>query len=71
MEGDNNTENTPQILSWGSLPEVLKSVLSQNYSYIIQNFINLPSYQTQEDFEIINFELDMFVNINDKEAASE
>jgi hypothetical protein len=52
------------------LPKVLKPVLPQNYSYIIQNFINLPSYWTQENFEITNFELDVFVNVNDKEAAS-
>ena len=31
----------------------------------------MPLYQTQENFEIFNFELDVFVNIDSKEAASE
>ncbi len=31
----------------------------------------MPSYQTQENFEIPNFKLDIFVNINNKEVASE
>ena len=30
----------------------------------------MPSYRTQENFEVPNFELDMFVDVDSKEAAS-
>ena len=59
------------IVSWDSLPEILKPVLPKNYTYKIQS-LNQPSpFQTQENFEILNFELDTFVNINTAEQASE
>src|SRR5687767_4805758 len=38
---------------------------------IHQNFNNLQPYRTQENFEIANFKLDVFVDVNSKEAASE
>ena len=31
----------------------------------------MPSYQTQEDFEVPNFELNAFVDVHNEEAASE
>jgi len=31
----------------------------------------MPPYQTQENFEVPNFELDIFVDVGSKEAASE
>ncbi|CAG8740565.1 11323_t:CDS:1, partial [Racocetra persica] len=60
MEGS-TTMNT-QIVSWNSLPETLKNVLPQNYTYKIQNFNILPSYKTPENFDVSNFELDAFAN---------
>ncbi|CAB5377421.1 unnamed protein product [Rhizophagus irregularis] len=63
--------NTSQFFSWNSLPDVLKSILPQHYTYSIINFNELPSYQTAEDFVIPQFELDIFVDVNDKEKASE
>ncbi|CAG8831776.1 27153_t:CDS:1, partial [Racocetra persica] len=39
-----------------------------DYAYSIQNFNYLPPHQTQEGFNISNFELEMFVDINDKEV---
>ncbi|CAB4415954.1 unnamed protein product [Rhizophagus irregularis] len=70
MESDNG-DNTTQIFSWESLPEELKPVLPQNYTYLIQNFENKLLYRTYEGFEVPNFELDAFVNINNEETASE
>ncbi|PKB99211.1 hypothetical protein RhiirA5_462455 [Rhizophagus irregularis] len=60
-----------QIFSWISLPEPLKSILPQGYTYLIKNFNELPPYQTSENFSIPQFELDAFVDINDKEKAQE
>jgi len=48
----------------------LKQILPQDYTYLITNFENLPSYQTQEGFEITNFELEAFVNVDSKEGAN-
>ncbi len=31
----------------------------------------MPPYQIQENFKVPNFELDVFVNVDSKEAASE
>ncbi|CAB4437589.1 unnamed protein product [Rhizophagus irregularis] len=70
MESD-NSDNTTQIFSRESLPEELKPVLPQYYTYLIQNFENKLSYRTYEGFEVPNFELDAFVNINNEETASE
>ncbi|CAB5356251.1 unnamed protein product [Rhizophagus irregularis] len=66
----NTSQNISQFFSWNSLPDVLKSILSQHYTYSIINFNELPSYQTAEDFVIPQFELDVFVDVNDKEKAS-
>ena len=52
------------------MPDVLKSVLPQDYTYLIQNFNNLQPYQTQENFEVANFELDAFVDVSSEEEAS-
>ena len=38
---------------------------------IIQRFDILSPYRTQENFEVENFELDAFVNVCNKEEASE
>ncbi|CAB4487735.1 unnamed protein product [Rhizophagus irregularis] len=59
------------VFSWNSLPEVLKSILPQNYSYLIENFNELPSYRTTENFIIPQFELDVFVDIDNEEKAHE
>ncbi|PKC02582.1 hypothetical protein RhiirA5_380859 [Rhizophagus irregularis] len=59
------------VFSWNSLPEVLKSILPQNYSYLIENFNELPSYRTTENFIIPQFELDVFVDIDNEEKARE
>ncbi len=48
---------------------MLKSVLSQNYTYLIINFKKLSSYRTQENFEITNFELKTFVNVSNEEEV--
>ncbi len=49
----------------------MKSVLPENYTYIITNFKNLPPHRTQETFEVPNFKLDTFVNVDSKEGARE
>ncbi|CAB5326218.1 unnamed protein product [Rhizophagus irregularis] len=67
----NTSQNISQFFSWNSLPDILKSILPQHYTYSIINFNELPSYQTAEDFVIPQFELDVFVDVNDKEKASE
>src|SRR6266498_5237970 len=59
------------MFSWRSLPEPLKLIFSQRHTYIIEKFNELPSYRTAENFSIIQFELDAFVDVNDKEKASE
>ncbi|RGB42623.1 hypothetical protein C1646_750812 [Rhizophagus diaphanus] len=46
-------------------------ILPQNYTYLIKTFNELPSFRTVDNFEIPQFELDAFVNISDKEKASE
>lgn len=58
-----------QTFSWDSLPEILKSVLPQHYTYLIKKFNELPSYQTAENFAIPQFELDVFVDVNNEEKA--
>ncbi|PKK56361.1 hypothetical protein RhiirC2_800185 [Rhizophagus irregularis] len=60
-----------RVFSWNSLPEVLKSILPQNYSYLIENFNELPSYRITENFIIPQFELDIFVDIDNEEKARE
>ncbi|RIB19380.1 hypothetical protein C2G38_2182064 [Gigaspora rosea] len=55
--------------SWESLLEILKPVLPMNYTYLIQSFDDLPPFQTEENFEIPNFKLDAFVNVNNVEKA--
>ncbi|CAB4429129.1 unnamed protein product [Rhizophagus irregularis] len=67
----NTSQNNLQVFSWNSLPEVLKSILPQNYSYLIENFNELPSYRTTENFIIPQFELDVFVDIDNEERARE
>ncbi|CAB4480661.1 unnamed protein product [Rhizophagus irregularis] len=69
MESD-TAEKTP-ILSWNTLPEFLKPILPQNHTYLIKTFNELPLFQTAEGFEVPQFELDIFVDINDKEKACE
>ncbi|CAG8578713.1 23362_t:CDS:2 [Gigaspora margarita] len=39
--------------------------------YILKNFNELPSYRTAENFEMPQFELDGFVNVDSKEMAQE
>lgn len=51
------------------MPEVLKPILPENYTYLIQNFNDLPPCRTQENFEIPNFKLDMFVDVDSEEEA--
>ncbi|CAB4439855.1 unnamed protein product [Rhizophagus irregularis] len=70
MEIDNG-DNTAQIFSWDSLPEVLKQALPPNYTYVIQNFNSKPPHRTEENFEVPNFELDTFVDVDSEEKASE
>ena len=53
------------------MPEILKSILPQHYTYLITSFNELPSCQTAENFTIPQFELDAFVDVNNKEKASE
>ena len=48
-----------------------RALLPQGYTYLIKNFNELPPYQTSENFSIPQFELDTFVDINDKEKAQE
>ncbi|CAB4431977.1 unnamed protein product, partial [Rhizophagus irregularis] len=64
-----NARDTSQVFSWASLPEPLKLILPQKYTYLIKNFNELPIYQTSENFQIPQFELDAFVDVNDKEEA--
>jgi len=52
------------------LHELLKPILPQHYTYFIKNFNELPPYRTAKNFSIAQFELDVFVNVNDKEKAS-
>ena len=49
----------------------MQPILSQGYTYVIQNFNNLQPYRTQENFEVTNFKLDTFVDVNSKKAVSE
>ena len=53
------------------MPEFLKLILPQNYTYLIKAFNELPLFQTAENFEIPQFELDAFVDVNDVEKATE
>ncbi|CAG8565126.1 11686_t:CDS:2, partial [Racocetra persica] len=69
MEG--STITNTQIFSWNTLPEALKTVLPQNYTYQIQKFNILSLYKTPENFDVSNFELDAFANVNSKKEASE
>ncbi|CAB5394994.1 unnamed protein product [Rhizophagus irregularis] len=68
---DIESQNSPQFFSWDSLPEQLKSILPLRHSYLIKNFNVLSPFQTTENFEIPQFELDAFVDIDDKEKARE
>ncbi|CAB5359937.1 unnamed protein product [Rhizophagus irregularis] len=61
----NSAQNTSQILSWDSLPKLLKSILPQDYTYLIINFNKLSPCYTAENFAIPQFELNVFVDIND------
>ncbi|CAG8666531.1 28718_t:CDS:2, partial [Dentiscutata erythropus] len=58
------------IFLWDDLPGILKSVLPQHYTYQIQNLTDLPLHRTLEDFEVANFELDTFVNIDSEEVTN-
>ncbi|PKY55713.1 hypothetical protein RhiirA4_475356 [Rhizophagus irregularis] len=64
-------ENVGEIFHWNSLNDPLKLVLSPGYTYLIESFDELPSYQTSENFSIPQFELKTFVNVNDKERVHE
>ncbi|RGB36000.1 hypothetical protein C1646_758607 [Rhizophagus diaphanus] len=66
MENDNSID---EILVWSSLPDLLKLALPSGYLYLIKKFNQLPSYQTFENFLIPQFELEAFININDKEKV--
>ncbi|GES89782.1 hypothetical protein GLOIN_2v1883854 [Rhizophagus clarus] len=59
MESD-----TSQIFFWDSLPNILKS-------YLIKTFNELSSYQTAENFKVPQFELDIFVDVDNQEGACE
>ncbi|PKK71418.1 hypothetical protein RhiirC2_778435, partial [Rhizophagus irregularis] len=65
----NSAQNTSQILSWDSLPKLLKSILPQDYTYLIINFNKLSPCYTAENFAIPQFELDAFVDIDDAEKV--
>ncbi|GBB95354.1 hypothetical protein RclHR1_25140001, partial [Rhizophagus clarus] len=58
------------IYSWNFLPDILKPVLPYKYTYLIQKLDILLLYQTQENFEVKNFEFDVFVDVCNKEEAS-
>ncbi|RIB14076.1 hypothetical protein C2G38_2196156 [Gigaspora rosea] len=60
-----------KIHTWDDLLEPLKLVLPKTYTYILKNFNELPLYRTAENFEMLQFELNGFVNINSKEMAQE
>ena len=60
-----------QVFSWDFLPELLKPVLPQNNTYLIEKFEELSSYRTTENFAITQFELKAYVNIDSKEEACE
>ncbi|GET50230.1 hypothetical protein GLOIN_2v1764523 [Rhizophagus irregularis DAOM 181602=DAOM 197198] len=66
---DIESQNSSQFFSWDSLPEQLKSILPLRHSYLIKNFNVLSPFQTTKNFEIPQFELDAFVDIDDKEKA--
>ena len=53
------------------MPESLKLILPQNYTYLIKTFNELQLYRTAENFEVPQFELDVFVNVSNNEKASE
>ena len=60
-----------QIFSWDSLPEILKPVLPQHSTYLIEKFNELPLYRTAENFDIAQFELKTYVNVYSEEEARE
>ncbi|PKB96744.1 hypothetical protein RhiirA5_385130, partial [Rhizophagus irregularis] len=60
-----------EIFHWNSLNDPLKLVLPPGYTYLIESFDELPSYQTSENFLISQFELKTFVDVNDKERVHE
>ncbi|CAG8763923.1 5969_t:CDS:1, partial [Acaulospora morrowiae] len=59
------------IFTWNSLPESLKSILPQYYTYLIKNFNEFSLFRTVENFEIPQFELHGFVDFDNKEKAHE
>ncbi|GBC31486.2 hypothetical protein GLOIN_2v252347 [Rhizophagus irregularis DAOM 181602=DAOM 197198] len=52
-----------------SLPERLKPFLPQCNTYLIEKFSELPSYRTAENFNVTQFELKAYVNVDNKEEA--
>lgn len=63
IENMEPTEENLNEYSWNLLPGSLQNVLPPNYMYLIQQFTELSPYQTKEDFEIPQFEVNMFVNV--------
>ena len=57
------------MYSWDLLPSFLQSIFPSNYSYIIQSATKLPSYRTEEDFEIDQLKIDAFVNVATAKGA--
>lgn len=51
------------------LPDILKPILPQNNTYLIEKFNELPSYRTFENLNITQFELKAYVDIDNEEAA--
>ncbi|GBC05739.1 hypothetical protein RclHR1_00640027 [Rhizophagus clarus] len=54
-----------------SLPDILKSILPNNHLYLIKNFNEPSSYQTAENFKVPQFELDVFVDVDNQEKVCE
>ncbi|CAG8557156.1 9752_t:CDS:2, partial [Dentiscutata erythropus] len=55
-------ENAKKYL-WNLLPDLLQIVLPSSYNYLIQQFTELSPYQTEEGFEVLQFEVKTFVNV--------
>ncbi|CAB5380476.1 unnamed protein product [Rhizophagus irregularis] len=64
MESDNGDSAAQD-----SLPERLKPFLPQCNTYLIEKFSELPSYRTAENFNVTQFELKAYVNVDNKEEA--
>ena len=56
------------MYSWNLLPSFLQAVFSLNYTYVIQRITELSLYQTEENFEIQQFEVDALVNVSTAES---